>query len=169
LWAPSVSSDLKNQGDGAAYWAAYGGLRGLLRSPYLFAACGASWALAPLWKHPSWVDTGISVLPNLLGFSVGAVAIILAAPSMKTFRILAEDGEADSYFMDLAARLVHFILVQVVALAAMFLVEAYPTKALSLLAFVLFAYALSSAVSAGLALFGIARILNSAAKFSDPG
>ena len=88
---------------------------------------------------------------------------------MKTFRILAEDGEADSYFMDLAARLVHFILVQVVALAAMFLVEAYPTKALSLLAFVLFAYALSSAVSAGLALFGIARILNSAAKFSDPG
>lgn len=120
--------------------------------------------LKPLWCGGSWSSLALDVLPSLLGFSIGAVAIILAAPGMKTFKLLAEDGDAESYFMDLAARLVHFIIVQVLGVATILAAKAYPSTGTNFVGFLLFSYALLSALSASLAIFGIARILNFAAK-----
>lgn len=166
LWAPSVSSDLAQQKDLSALWAAYGGLRRLWNSPYLWVAVAAMIVLRPLWCGQDWTEAAISVLPNLLGFSIGAVAIILAAPSLATFGLLSEDGHPESYFMDLAARLVHFIIVQVIALGGIFVAKTYPTGWTNGVGFLLFAYAVLTAISAGLALFGIARLLNAAAAVS---
>lgn len=167
LWAPSVSSDLSQQKDLGALWAAYGGLRRLWNSPYLWAAVVAMLILRPLWCGGDWTSMAIGVLPNLLGFSIGAVAIILAAPSLATFGLLAEDGQPESYFMDLAARLVHFIVVQVLALGGILIAKTYPFGWTNGLGFLLFSYAVLTAISAGLALFGIARLLNAAAAQSS--
>lgn len=168
LWAPSVSSDLSRQKDLAAYWAHYGGLKKLLDSPYLLTAGIITFVFIPFWLTDDWTDFASGILPNLLGFSIGSVAIILAVPSMRTFRILAEDGEPSSYFMDLAARLSHFIILQVLALLGIMAAIAYPHPVTNGLGFLLFIYAVLTALSAGLALFGIARILNAAAKdFED--
>lgn len=167
LWAPSVSSDLREQRDFAAYWAHYGGLKKLLDSPYLLTAMVIALIFIPYWVNEDWTDFASGILPNLLGFSIGAVAIILAAPSMRTFGILAEDGHPTSFFMDLAARLVHFIMLQVLALGGIMAAEAYPNKATNGVGFLLFVYAVLTAVSAGLALFGVARILNAAAAMRE--
>lgn len=165
LWAPSVSSDLSTQKDGAAYWAAYGGLKALWNSPYLLAALGSTIILKPLWCGEKWPPIAQDILPALLGFSIGAVAIILAAPGLKTFQILSEDGNTESYFMDLAGRLVHFIIIQVVGLFALMLAIAYPNSFTNFFGFLILNYALFSGVSAALAMFGIARLLNAAAKY----
>jgi len=164
LWAPSVSSDLALQRDSAAYWAAYGGLRALWNSPYLWAAVAATVVLQPLWCGEKWTPVAQDILPALLGFSVAAVAIILAAPGMKTFTILAAEGHAESYFIDLAARLVHFIIVQVVGLCALLAALAYPNAYTNFAGFFLLMYAMFSALSAAMAMFGIARLLNAAAR-----
>lgn len=165
FWDPSVSSDLEEQTDLQAYWGHYGGFKKLIVSPYLLTAVVVTGIFTPYWMNEDWTDFASGILPNLLGFSVGAVAIILAVPSMRTFSILAEDGNPTSYFMDLASRLVHFIMIQVVALGAIMLATAYPHKVTNGIGFALFVYAVLTAISAGLALFGIARILNAAAAF----
>lgn len=166
FWDPSVSSDLEKQTDLQAYWGHYGGVKKLIASPYLLTALILTGIFAPYWTSEDWTEFASGILPNLLGFSVGAVAIILAVPSMRTFSILAEDGHPTSYFMDLASRLVHFIMIQVVALGAIMLATAYPHKVTNGIGFSLFIYAVLTAISAGLALFGIARILNAAAAFT---
>jgi hypothetical protein len=136
----------------------------LWNSPYLWAALAATIVLQPLWCSAKWAPIAQDILPALLGFSVAAVAIILAAPGMKTFAILAEEGHAESYFMDLAARLVHFIIVQVFGLGALLLAQAYPNSITNFAGFLLLMYAVFSAVSAAIGMFGIARLLNAAAK-----
>ena len=127
-------------------------------------AVGGTAALEPLWCGGKWTAIAQDVLPALLGFSVGAVAIILAAPGMKTFQLLSEDGHAESYFMDLAARLVHFIVVQVLGMAALLIALAYPSTYTNFFGMLFLMYAILSAISAALAMFGIARLLNAAAK-----
>src|SRR6202035_2790028 len=102
------------------YWIIYGGYRALLGSPYLHIALALSGICLWLWAQNAQheylakaSDIAIAAIPNLLGFTVGAFAIVLAFSSAKIFKTLAEEGEPLSFFMKLTANLVHFILIQV--------------------------------------------------------
>ena len=157
------------------YWAAYGGLGSLLRSPYLHLALVLLAFTAPFWLRPNWWDQCLAVLPNLLGFTLGGFAIFIGFGDEKFRALLAEDdGAPVNAYVALCATFVHFIVVQSLALLAAVLAKAWwfyapwmdPLRsALPLLnglgaaiGYGLFLYALCSVLAATMHIFRIARM-----------
>ena len=107
-------------------------------------------------------DVAIGAIPNLLGFTVGAFAIVLAFSSADIFQHVAEGGDPFSFFMKLTANLVHFILIQVVALISAILAKITESAALSTVALFFTIYGILVTVSVALQLFHTAIIYNAA-------
>lgn len=109
-------------------------------------------------------DVALNIVPDLLGFTVGAMAIVIAFSAAPIFSVIAEDGHSESFFMKLAAGLVHFVIAQVVALALGVVVKL--TKADWLEPIVLFflLYAILVAFAAAMQLFYTAMIYNTGVK-----
>lgn len=108
-------------------------------------------------------DIAISAIPNLLGFTVGAFAIVLAFSSAEIFKTLAEEGEPESFFMKLTANLVHFILIQVLALVSGIVAKITDYRVLDILTLLFLLYAILATFSAALQLFQTAIIYNATA------
>lgn len=108
-------------------------------------------------------DIGLSVVPNLLGFTVGALAIVLAFSSADLFSTLAEDGQPKSFFMTLTTSLLHFILVQVCALTFGVLAKITGATVLDVISLYFLFYAILSTFAAGIHLFRTAVIYNTRA------
>jgi hypothetical protein len=87
------------------YWETYGGSRAFFLSPVLWTSAVITAIIHHVWVHGLWADAAITILPNLLGLSIGAMAILLAFPTTRIFKILTEDGRKDSFYLDLASRL----------------------------------------------------------------
>lgn len=109
-----------------AYWAAYGGLGKLLGSPYLHASLVLLLVTFQTWsgfgaeQDDDWWDDALSVMPNLLGFTLGGFAMFLGFGDAK-FKALLAESQSDTGvndFVALCATFVHFILVQALALLA---------------------------------------------------
>lgn len=164
FWDPQASSNPADDSEIYAYWAAYGGAKAIWSSNYLWIALVCTALFRPLWCPGEWTDIGLDILPSLLGFSIGALAIMLAMPGFGVFDVIAEGGDSRSAFMTMASRLVHFIIVQVLALFVLMVAKAYPSNWANGIGFCLLAYALLSAIAAALSLFAIARILNFSAR-----
>ena len=105
------------------YWCSYGGWHSIKRSPYLhFAAvlncvCYASWS-----GSEKWWETVVSILPNLLGFTLGGFAIFIAFGDEKFRALLVEETQEEveqgkqPLYESLCATFVHFILIQIMSL-----------------------------------------------------
>jgi hypothetical protein len=138
-----------------------------LLSPYLHvsllltAMCYWFWA-----PKVSAADIAVGVLPNLLGFTVGALAIVLAFSSAPVFETLAEKGEPRSFFMKLTASLIHFILIQVLALTSAICAKITDTASLDVLSLFLLFYAVLATFAAGLQLFLTAIVYNARASLN---
>lgn len=103
----------------------------------------------------------LDVVPGLLGFSIGAMAILLAFSHSKFFTVLSEEGKPNSAYLDLASKFVHFILVQAIAITTGVLLKAYSDSLLlGILASFFLMYAIMTAAATGLTLFGMAEIYN---------
>jgi hypothetical protein len=100
------------------YWGDYGGWSDFLLSPLLHFSLVISATSYAAWTKADWVDLPLSLLPNLLGFSLGAYALIF---SLADERLLAalnapnEDGGPTNLRM-INATFLHFILVQTAAI-----------------------------------------------------
>ncbi len=176
------------------YWAAYGGLRALLKSFYLLMAAILLALTFKTWVTPiqvapgqwsAWWDQSISILPNLLGFTLGGFAIFIGFGDEKFRMLLAEPQPGDEVvqndYVQLCATFVHFIVVQVIALLAAILCKTWwfyadwiePLRpALPWLNAVggafgygLFLYALTSVLAATMHVFRIATLY---AEFQQP-
>lgn len=149
------------------YWRVYGGWASLWRSYYLLFAL-LFWALCtPLWFGDGvhkfdWVDRSLSVLPGMISFSLGALAIFLAFSNERFLKLLRQKGAQDSYLMQVTTAFFHFIIVQFAALILSLLLLALPFLILSGLAFLIFSYAILCGVAASVALLDMAEILNAA-------
>jgi len=112
------------------YWEAYGGLKALFGSPYLYAAFILSAAMAPAWINNPWHEIVLSVMPNVLGFSLGGYALLVAIGDDR-FRALIsgehEEGEPSPY-MEVNAAFVHFIFMQLFSLMCALFSSAYYFK-----------------------------------------
>ena len=105
-----------------SYWQLRGGTRDFFKDPWFIL----SLVLMPLtlheWTQHGWWDRPISVLPNILGFSLGGYALLLSFGDDRFKRILAaEDPKSDnapSLFMEVSSIFLHFILFQGLALLA---------------------------------------------------
>lgn len=157
------------------YWAAYGGAGALLRSPYLHAAWLLLVLTGPTWIAPLWWDQCLSVLPNLLGFTLGGFAIFIGFGDEKFRALLAEDdGKPGNAYVELCATFVHFIVVQALALLAAVIAKAWwfyapwlepvrpvlPTLNIlgGAVGYGLFLYALTSVIAATMHIFRIADL-----------
>jgi len=101
------------------YWTAYGGARALVRSFYLHLSIVLLLLTFNAWTAPAWWDQSLSVLPNLLGFTLGGFAIFIGFGDEKFRSLLAEpeeDASQPTIYVSLCSTFVHFILVQVLAL-----------------------------------------------------
>ena len=102
------------------YWVAYGGSRALIRSPYFHAALVLLAVTFQSWMKPEWWTEVISVLPNLLGFTLGGFAIFIGFGDERFRALLAapeDDPKQPTVYVSLCATFVHFILIQVLALS----------------------------------------------------
>ena len=157
------------------YWKIYGGPRALLLSPYLHLSLILTIICFWFWASKTTAaEIAIGVLPNLLGFTVGALAIVLAFSSAPVFETLAERGEPQSFYMKLTASLIHFILVQVLALVSAIVARITESTSVDVFALFLLFYAVLVTFAAGIQLFLTAIIYNAKAsldgkKNSDSG
>ena len=101
------------------YWATYGGWRALFCSMYFYAAIFMLAVTNHFWLTDKWWEQALSVLPNMLGFTLGGFAMLLGFGDDR-FRSLLTEPEEDgkpTVYLEMSASFVHFILVQVLALA----------------------------------------------------
>lgn len=148
------------------YWRAYGGRKALLRSSYLHGALLMLALTGPFWIGQDWWEQVISVIPSLLGFTLGGFAMFLGFGDEKFRALLAEpdedDPEAPSLFVGLCATFVHFILIQCLALGVAVLAKAWSFYFPWIAPFDIVVRCLSfvgSAVGYGLFLYAIASML----------
>lgn len=131
-----------------------------MRSPALLFSVVASVACFPIWTANASAGYVFSIVPNLLGFSIGAMAVVLAFPTTTVFEIIAEEGREDSYYLDLVAKFVHFAFVQVAAIFLALIATAFPIFVFSCLTLAALFYAVATGAMTALALFEVAIFYN---------
>lgn len=155
-------------GDITSYWRAYGGFRALLTSPYLWFAVGLTALLHPWWgSDGKWPDISLLILPPLLGFTIGAMAVVLAFPTSRIFKHIAEDGRPDSYYAQLTSKLVHFIIIQTLGILVSLVRKAYIGFGLDIAGIFLLCYAMLTAIAVAFSLFNISLLYNESANIQD--
>lgn len=100
------------------YWADYGGWKGFYSSPLLHLSIIISTSSYSVWTQPNWIDVPLSLLPNLLGFSLGAYALIFSLADERLLSALnapTTDGSPTRLRM-VNATFLHFILIQTAAI-----------------------------------------------------
>lgn len=162
----------------ARYWQAYGGFLALVRSPYMWSALVFTVILYPAWSQPGWWTDVISVMPNMLGFSLGGYALWLSIgdDDFKKIIIRSNGTGKTSPYMQVNATFAHFIALQLTALLAAIVAKTFyftvdesnPLYSLTqtlgfkigcitgyAIGYFLFIYALFSALAATFALFRV--------------
>lgn len=101
----------------ARYWRAYGGPKALLTSRYFHAAILVSLALTPYWSRNPWWEQVFSIMPSVLGFSLGGYAMWIAVGDEDFRKLISGSPKGQvSPFMSVNAAFVHFILLQVLSI-----------------------------------------------------
>lgn len=100
------------------YWQSYGGWSTLIRSPYFHAAVVLTAITTHTWTEKEWWSQVLSILPSLLGFTIGGFTLFLAVGSDKFRTLLSakDPGESASMMEMISASYVHFIVVQTLAI-----------------------------------------------------
>lgn len=96
------------------YFADYGGWRGLALSPFLHAGLIVSAVSYPVWMTAKWIDSVTTIIPSLLGFSLGTYALLFSLMSNRmkqALRHLRNKSETP-YLDEINATFFHFILIQ---------------------------------------------------------
>jgi hypothetical protein len=141
--------------------------------------------MSHFWVNEMWWDVSLGVLPNIIGFALGGYAIWLGFGDEQFRNLISEKTESNGYspYLEVSATFAHFILVQLLALIMALLAKAtsfhisdvhwlydllsrigFPVQAFHeiikpifyCLGFLIFVYALMTAVAATLAVFRVA-------------
>lgn len=168
FWSPDRSSDdLIDEGVFKAYWRAYGGARALIYSPYLYISLFLSLPLIPLWVDGGMVPIALNILPSLLGFSIGALAIVIAFPGAALMKEITRGGRIDSTYLEVVSKLVHFILVQLSGVFFGLLAHSYKGIALFGFSAFLTIYSMSVLMAAAMSMFGLEKVYNYFSAFPE--
>ncbi len=150
------------------YWHSYGKLKSFILSPFLHIAFAISYFAWPLWNPVKddaavWYSLSLSVLPNLLGFTLGGYAILLAFGDSRFRDKISEQDEDDeepTLFMELNGTFVHFIILQAIAilLAVIGTAGTIRTGFFAWFGFTCFLYTVLTAISAAFAVLEISDL-----------
>ena len=157
----------------SVYWLAYGGWRAVFASPFFGLSVVLLLLTARYWYADTWWEQTLSVMPNLLGFTLGGFAVFLGFGDEKFKSLIAgEDGGTpgeSSPYMEVCSAFLHFVLIQVLSLIAAVIAKAtnfYPGDCLAwlvevrwigyLLGYWFFLYGSCLAAAAAIAIFRVA-------------
>ncbi|MCV9960273.1 hypothetical protein OIU34_00020 [Pararhizobium sp. BT-229] len=164
------------------YFHAYGGIRGVAGSPLFGIALIITCLSYSNWLTPNWTDKVETLIPSLLGFSLGTYAILFSIISTRLKGALRHLKTSDgvSYLESINATFFHFILVQVLSLtwATLFqgswlvdaldyfkpsypwleVVELWAFRSGSFVGFLLLVYSILLTIAAALAVYRLALI-----------
>jgi conserved hypothetical protein len=99
------------------YWQNYGGFKVIIASPYLHVSICLLILTFPFWFYNKWWEQSISIVPSILGFTIGGFAIFLGYGSDKFRSLLApEDDKGKSPYLDIVTTFTHFIIIQTLTL-----------------------------------------------------
>ncbi len=109
----------------ARYFSDYGGWRVMLSSPFFLISLFISLASYKNWIEPKWVDQSLSLIPSLLGFSLGTYAILFSLLNNRLKNALRalKNPKGTPFLNEINATFLHFIFIQNVCLAWAFLFD----------------------------------------------
>lgn len=167
------------------FWKAYGGWSSLASSPYLHGSLILTLIMGNTWLNANWWDTVSSILPNMLGFTLGGYAILIGFGDEQFKSIISgsEDPNEESPFIGISAAFAHFIIIQLSALLFALIVKSlyfmpkpesllgrildkipfwndileYSNPIFWFMGYLLFVYALSLAMASTFAVFRLSR------------
>lgn len=101
------------------YWNAYGGSKAVFRSPFFWISIALLVLTTHYWLTKEWWDQVLSVMPNVLGFTLGGFAIFLGFGDEEFRKLISgqepeEDGP--SPYVEVSSTFLHFVFVQLVTL-----------------------------------------------------
>jgi len=97
-------------------WANMGGITAIWKSFDFRIALAVSLMCWPAWLAPDWWKNSISVLPSLLGFTLGGFAIFLGFGSDQFKELIARKDEAKSEYLSVSSTFLFIVAVQVIGL-----------------------------------------------------
>lgn len=152
--------------------AIHGGTRSFVRSPFLLLSCVFTFFCFPLWlfeefRREQLGDVIFQVVPSMLGFSLGGMAILLAFSSPSFVRQIRQGGKPDSLFMKTIASFFFFIMIQTATLLIALLMKGNSFIVFAFCVTFLLIYSIFTAFAIAFNLFDIARIFNAVAHFDD--
>lgn len=141
----------------------YGGWNAFTWSPFLWIGFLFALLLSPCHSHCwIWYEKAIGILPNLLGFSLGGYAVMLAFGDKKFLDIIRgkSKDELFSPYMGVSASLAFFIIIQSLALVAALAYERFHVRlwVLNFLGCWLFVYSLLLGLAATLRIFSLSDL-----------
>lgn len=100
------------------YWEAYGGWTALFRSGFFWFSLWVSLICNVFMTDSfSWHEMAISILPDLLGFSLGGYVIMVGFGDVEFLNALrGRTEDSPSTYMKMNAAFVHFLVVQTTTL-----------------------------------------------------
>jgi hypothetical protein len=108
-------------------------------------------------------------MPNILGFTVGALAIILAFSNGDFSIYLTQKGNDESLFMKTIANFVHFIVIQIGALLLSIFSVAHNGVVWKFATTTVLTYAILTTLSIAIQLFQMATVYNMSTKSPREG
>jgi hypothetical protein len=97
-------------------WQNLGGYRGVLKSMDFRVAVLVALICWPAWSQSGWWGDPISVLPSLLGFTLGGFAIFLGFGSDQFKDLIANEDELKSEYLSVSAIFLYIVSIQVLGL-----------------------------------------------------
>jgi hypothetical protein len=97
-------------------WRIAGGTRDFFRSWDFWCALVLLAVCYPAWSVEGWWNQPLSVLPNLLGFTLGGFAIFLGFGNENFKEMIADKDELKSLYLSVSAAFLLFVTFQVAAL-----------------------------------------------------
>lgn len=117
-------------------WENMGGAAALWKSFDFRFALAISLICWPAWLEPDWWENTISVLPSLLGFTLGGFAIFLGFGSDQFKELIAREDETKSEYLSVSSAFLFIVSVQVVGLIYAIICESLWVPAPDWLSFV---------------------------------
>ena len=106
-----------NKGPLKTYWAAYGGLKAVFSSRFFLSSVLITALSYIEWMNNDYSELPISILPDILGFSIGAFAVWLGFGSEDFKEVITKLQTKHGNGYDVSnASFLHLIIVQTLAL-----------------------------------------------------
>ncbi|HEX8194112.1 MAG TPA: hypothetical protein VF552_14555 [Allosphingosinicella sp.] len=156
------------------YWRVFGGIWQIARSTYFWLAAILTATLPKLWLtaeqggEPVWVSVTLDIVPSLLGFALGGMAIMLAFSSGKFLEAIRQRGKDNSYLRKIMASFFHFSVVLTVALVIAYVSKFYGNRYLSFVGVFFSLYGVLLILATASRIWHTARIFNAVTENDKP-